>query len=160
MPNHQYADTINCPRCGSIQVKAMVAQPKKYPRPTDPQALLVWQDGYDCKKCGTEFVVNRNAPPAEPPKRGFFAGLISLIIKIVLAIIIVLAVLAYLTSKNNETTKPDSIEQVIHEKEQTSQPDIKIPTVEELNETFPVEAEKAAHEEYPNDPTKAEQASE
>ena len=56
---------ISCPYCGSVQVKAMANQPKKYPRPIDPVALADWQKGYDCKKCGNDFVV---APP-EPKSR-------------------------------------------------------------------------------------------
>lgn len=54
-----------CPFCKSIQVKKMSTQPKKYPYPTSGMfqdkteieyLQFVWNNGYDCKKCGNEFV--------------------------------------------------------------------------------------------------------
>lgn len=53
---------VSCPYCGSVQVKAMANQPKKYPRPTDPIALADWQRGYDCKKCGNDFIFTPPKP--------------------------------------------------------------------------------------------------
>lgn len=72
-----YRPKVNCPYCGSIQVKRMPAQPNKYPRPSDPALLSDWQNGYDCKKCGSEFVIDEVEPKKEG---GFFSTLFGLLI--------------------------------------------------------------------------------
>lgn len=77
---------VRCPYCGSVQVKAMSNQPKKYPRPLDPIALQEWQKGYDCKKCGNDFIVR-------PPKPlGFFTKLCGWILLIIIGSIIYAAI--------------------------------------------------------------------
>lgn len=75
---YTYQPKVNCPYCGSIQVKRMPAQPNKYPRPSDPAFLLDWQNGYDCKKCGSEFVINQNIPYKKNSR--IFSKLISIIV--------------------------------------------------------------------------------
>lgn len=164
---------ICCPYCGSIQVKAMANQPKKYPFPQTSQNFHsiesleqlqhVWRNGYDCKKCGNEFV----ALP-KPPSNDVSGKLI----KWVLVIIGIIIILSWLGSKissnssseipatnsgdtsttsNTSTNEPDNIEQIINKKEQEidSTQRINAPSVEELNEAFPIDAEQAAHGDYP-----------
>ncbi|MEG0347236.1 MAG: hypothetical protein RR605_04210 [Acinetobacter sp.] len=141
---------VSCPYCGSVQVKAMANQPKKYPRPSDPVALVDWQKGYDCKKCGNDFVV---APPKPKKPVGFFTKLMGWML------LVVIAFMAYMIianpAKDNKTdtaNEPDSIEQVIKETE-SQDSDLKYneddptpvaiePTV---NQEFTKEAEEAAH---------------
>lgn len=155
MKTHQYIDKPNCPYCGSIQVKGMARQPKKYPKPSDPTALHEWQNGYDCKKCGSEFV-------AEPlTVANVSKGCFSSIIKLTIGIILIIGVLAYLATSNKgsdkakpEASSPDAIEQVINqkEKEAINRPAVEMPSTEELNDTFSTEAEAAAHGDYDSTP--------
>jgi DNA-directed RNA polymerase subunit RPC12/RpoP len=87
---------VRCPYCGSVQVKAMSNQPKKYPRPLDPIALQEWQKGYDCKKCGNDFVVR-------PPKPlGFFTKLCGWILLAIIAFFVYAAIFS--PNKNTSTT--------------------------------------------------------
>lgn len=81
---------LTCPYCGSVQIKAMSNQPKKYPRPTDPIALQDWQRGYDCKKCGNDFIIT---PPKPKKPLGFFGKLIKYSLILIIAfILLVLAI--------------------------------------------------------------------
>lgn len=154
MTNSQYIKP-NCPFCGSVQVKAMARQPKKYPKPADPEDLNTWQYGFDCKKCGSEFVVDPSAPA---PAKSMLGGLIAWLIKIGIGIVIILMIIGYFAAKDknpdaSKTGEPDAIEKLINEKEQESnQPAVEMPSPAELNDTFSPEAEAAAHGEY-DDPT-------
>lgn len=141
---------IKCPYCGSVQVKAMANQPKKYPRPSDPVVLADWQKGYDCKKCGNDFVVM--APEPKKPA-GFFTKLMGWLLLAVIAFMVYMAIAN--PAKDNKTdtaNEPDSIEQVIKETESQNS-DLKYneddptpvaiePTV---NQDFSKEEEEAAH---------------
>lgn len=81
---------LTCPYCGSVQIKAMSNQPKQYPRPTDPIALQDWQRGYDCKKCGNDFIIT---PPKPKKPLGFFGKLIKYSLILIIAfILLVLAI--------------------------------------------------------------------
>lgn len=124
---------VKCPYCGSIQVKAMSNQPKKYPRPFDPEDFQRWQRGYDCKKCGNDFIIT-------PPKPlGLFAKLCGYI----LLAIIVFVVYSALTQDDNKNTistkedKPDET-QIIDHTPSAQQED-------PLKQEFSKEAEEAAH---------------
>lgn len=145
---------VSCPYCGSVQVKAMANQPKKYPRPTDPIALADWLKGYDCKKCGNDFVVMAPEPTKPKKPAGFFTKLLGWILLAVIAFIVYMAIANPAKDNKIETTanEPDSIEQVINETESKSS-DLKYneddptpiaiePTV---NQEFSKEAEEAAH---------------
>lgn len=105
---------LKCPYCGSIQIKAMPNQPKKYPRPTDPVELVNWQRGYDCKKCGNDFIVT---PPKPKKPIGLFTKLMSWLLLAVITFFVYMAIVN--PAKNNQTetatNEPDSIEQVIGE---------------------------------------------
>lgn len=93
----------------------MANQPKKYPKPKmywfsnkkEIEALqYVWNNGYDCKKCGNEFLAlqwemrklweqdaSTTTPinTAKPKKKsGFFGGLFSFLFKLTLFIIAVI----------------------------------------------------------------------
>ena len=119
---------INCPYCGSVQVKAMANQPKKYPRPSDPVELKNWQRGFDCKKCGNDFVVT-------PPKpMGFFTKLAGWIILALIALFIYAV-----ATDSNEEKKPTK------EETQTIQKTDKIPEEAPSQQEFSKEAEEAAH---------------
>lgn len=119
---------IRCPYCSSVQVKAMSNQPKKYPRPTDPIALVDWLKGYDCKKCGNDFVV-------KPPKPiGFFTKILGWLLLGVIGFFIYMAIV---NPNKNDTTaakKP-----ILEQKES-------IP-----HEVFSEDAEKSAHEDIPTE---------
>lgn len=126
---------ISCPYCGSVQVKAMANQPKKYPRPTDPIALADWQKGYDCKKCGNDFVVT-------PPKPlGLFAKLCGWIL---LGLVAWFVYAAFTTPSKNEvsTTEETKPSQVLEDP---------LPEENPLNQEFSRDAEKAAHENIPTE---------
>lgn len=140
---------VECPYCGSIQVKAMANQPKKYPRPTDPTALENWQKGYDCKKCGNDFIV-------APPKPTSF---LSKIMRIIFWLIVITCVVAFFIRSDEPgtvTNEPDAIEQVINEIE-SKDSDLKyndgdptpIAIEEPINQDFSKQAEKAAHSYIP-----------
>ncbi|WP_343595096.1 hypothetical protein [Acinetobacter sp.] len=124
---------IRCPYCGSIQIKAMSNQPKKYPRPIDPIALQDWQRGYDCKKCGNDFVI-------QPKKPLGFGKLIKWIILFFIAFLAI----SYFLGKGEpdikesslETPKVPSIDNAQHEEDP-------------LKQEFSKEAERAAHEYIP-----------
>lgn len=144
---------VSCPYCSSVQVKAMANQPKKYPRPTDPIELAGWQKGYDCKKCGNDFIVT-------PPKPiGFFTKIMGWLLLAVIGFIIYMAIAnPAKDNKTNTTNEPDSIEQVIN-KTESQDSDLKYnegdptpvaiePTV---NQEFSKEAEEAAHEYIPTE---------
>ena len=130
-----------CPYCNSIQVKAMANQPKKYPEPKtywhsnkkEVEALKkVWDHGYDCKKCGNEFIalpwtmtpsweVSTHKQQTEKSKKksGFFGKLIKWLIFLIIAFFALsfflveddkVATPSSEKSQNgNPTTKPDSI---------------------------------------------------
>lgn len=120
---------IRCPYCGSVQVKAMSNQPKKYPRPVDPIALADWQKGYDCKKCGNDFVVR----PVEPKKPVRFFGKL---VKWIVILLIALMALAYFLS-DETPSKPNKEASIKTES----------PTKNENphDQEFSKEAEEAAH---------------
>lgn len=127
---------VKCPYCGSVQVKAMANQPKKYPRPTDPTDLANWQKGYDCKKCGNDFIVT-------PPKPlGFFAKLCGWILLGLVAWFLYSAFTS--TNKDKIPTDHDAkLESAAEEK-----PQDKIDATPEqnpLDQEFSKEAEEAAH---------------
>lgn len=136
---------VSCPYCGSVQVKAMSNQPKKYPRPSDPIALADWQKGYDCKKCGNDFIL-------KPSKS---SGCLGLILRAIFWLIIVISLIIFFRSFNkteNTVVEPDSIEKLINDKE-SQDSDLKYnegdPTPVAIeyprNEEFSKEAEEAAH---------------
>lgn len=67
---------VRCPYCNSVQVKAARNQPKKYPKPKTSWLFVAskedvnrhadfWQNGYDCKKCGNEFIL-QTTPQSTP----------------------------------------------------------------------------------------------
>lgn len=122
---------VNCPYCGSVQVKAMANQPKKYPRPSDPAALQDWQRGFDCKKCGNDFVL---LPPKPKKPLGFFGKLVKWFFIIIIALLAIGYFFGDDKPKNKETPKEQKVQVV----DKTSQPD---PSKEE----FSKEAEEAAH---------------
>jgi DNA-directed RNA polymerase subunit RPC12/RpoP len=123
---------VSCPYCGSVQVKAMSNQPKKYPRPADPIALANWQRGYDCKKCGNDFVVT---PPKPKKPLGFFGKLF----KWAFILLIAFMALAYFIGDDKPAKKDTP-------KEQSSQHEPTISSAEDpLDQEFSKEAEEAAH---------------
>ena len=128
---------VRCPFCRSVQVKAMANQPKKYPRPTDPIALVDWQRGYDCKKCGNDFVIT----PPEPKKPlGFFGKLIKYSVIFVIALI---AFSIFIEAINRSDSEPTNKETT---KEETTQITDNAPREEDpLKQEFSKEAEEAAH---------------
>lgn len=116
--SYKDGEKVTCPYCKSIQVKAMSNQPKKYPYPEgtifsnkkEIAALReVWHKGYDCKKCGNEFIAipwtmtplwenneSVNTQPETQKKKGFIRRLFSFLFKLslfVLALIIGLSIL-------------------------------------------------------------------
>lgn len=126
---------ISCPYCGSVQVKAMANQPKKYPRPTDPIALQEWQKGYDCKKCGNDFIII-------PPKPlGLFAKFCGWVL---LGLIALFFYSAFTNSSKNDTTT--SAKKAISEQTNKPKQDESI-----LHQVFSEDAEKAAHESIPTE---------
>jgi len=64
---------VRCPYCNSVQVKRARNQPKKYPTPSflaktaKTPEFQFWVNGYDCKKCGNEFILESNPQPVTPP---------------------------------------------------------------------------------------------
>lgn len=131
---------VKCPYCDSIQVKAMANQPKKYPRPTDPIDLANWQKGYDCKKCGNDFVVT-------PPKPlGFFTKLLGWLFLAIIGFFV------YMVIANPSKNDPSTGEKPVSE-QVTQQDEVIAPTVEEnpLDQEFSQEAEEAAHENIPTE---------
>lgn len=75
----------------------MPAQPNKYPRPKDPAFLSDWQNGYDCKKCGSEFVVKEVAPK----KSG---GCLKLILGTIIFLFAAYGAYHFFFNKTNEKT--------------------------------------------------------
>ena len=139
---------VKCPYCDSIQVKAMANQPKKYPKPTDPAELADWQRGYDCKKCGNDFIV-------VPPKPlGFFTKLCGWII---LGLIALFLYSAFTSPSKDSTsaTQEAAPDPVI---EEAAQDEVLGTTSEEnpLDQEFSQEAEEAAHTPYFDEPTSIE----
>lgn len=119
---------VSCPYCGSIQVKAMSNQPKKYPRPSDPDALANWQKGYDCKKCGNDFVVT-------PPKpTSILVKLLGWALLGVIGFFIYMAVTS--PAKDAASTKNQEATQITENAPQEEDP---------LKQEFSKEAEEAAH---------------
>ena len=132
---------VQCPYCGSVQVKAMANQPKKYPRPVDPVELLDWQRGYDCKRCGNDFVVT---PPKPKKPLGFFGKLI----KYSAIFIIALIAFSIFFGALNESGDTEKQETPKEKSAQSSEPkqDESI-----LSQVFSEDAEKAAHENIPTE---------
>ncbi|MEG2263592.1 MAG: hypothetical protein RSC68_04390 [Acinetobacter sp.] len=128
---------IRCPYCSSVQVKAMSNQPKKYPRPTDPIALVDWLKGYDCKKCGNDFVVK---PPKPKKPIGFFTKMLGWLLLGVIGFFIYMAIVN--PNKNDTTAAKKPIS------EQTDKPEQKESI---LHDVFSEDAEKAAHEDIPTE---------
>lgn len=124
---------INCPYCGSVQVKAMSNQPKKYPRPSDPIALLDWQRGFDCKKCGNDFVLQ---PPKPKKPLGFFGKLIKYSFILIAAFIAISIAISSGKDSDKKDTPPKA--QKVQTIDNTPQED---PSKQE----FSKEAEEAAH---------------
>ncbi|WP_334421043.1 hypothetical protein [Acinetobacter soli] len=121
---------VKCPYCGSVQVKAMTNQPKKYPRPSDPEDLARWQKGYDCKKCGNDFIVT-------PPKPlSFIAKLCTWILVLLVGYFIYSA----LTSDSSQTDNNDS-----KQTKEVSEPKQSNSEQNPLNQEFSKESEEAAH---------------
>lgn len=128
---------IRCPYCDSIQIKSMANQPKKYPYPDKSknfhsqesleQLRQIWRHGYDCKKCGNEFVAIPEIPK-QPKRIGFFGKLFVYIFWL----IVLFFVAIYFVGKD----KPDSIAKVIDEKQ--SNHDLKY----EKNDPTPLAIEK------------------
>ncbi|WP_244939666.1 hypothetical protein [Acinetobacter guerrae] len=121
---------VRCPYCGSVQVKAMANQPKKYPRPINPEELARWQKGFDCKKCGNDFVVT-------PPKPlSFIAKLCGWILFLLICYFIYSA----LTNNKNEakTYRDSSIQEASEQNKSNSESN-------PLDQVFSKESEEAAH---------------
>lgn len=125
---------IRCPYCGSVQVKAMANQPKKYPRPTDPIALADWQKGYDCKKCGNDFVVMQPEPPKPKKPLGFLGKLFKWIVILVIAFM----ALAYFMGDDEPKKQSNPTKETVKEESI-------------LHDMFSEDAEKAAHENIPTE---------
>lgn len=124
---------INCPYCGSVQIKAMANQPKKYPRPSDPISLQNWQRGFDCKKCGNDFVVT---PPKPKKPAGFFTKLLGWLLLIVIGFIVYAAIF----TPNKDASKKDKpVKEVTVKKESSTKDD------DPSKQEFSKEAEEAAH---------------
>lgn len=145
--------------------------PRKYPRPERQffeskqdfyQRYFDWNNSYECQRCQHRFhiyfggmPIGSPEPPAQPKP-----SLISRLLAWGIAIFIIYLMFSWVNNqhpdKEASPEKPDAIAEIIKEKEaQTpAQQEVNIPTVEELNEVFPLEAEQAAHGKYPNDPTK------
>ena len=98
MINNPYANKVSCPYCGSTQVKSMPRQPSKYPKPTNVEDILNWQNGYDCKKCGSEFTV---APKETSKSGGFFKKLLKWSVILIIAFV----TLIYLIGSNKPEEK-------------------------------------------------------
>lgn len=158
---------LSCPHCNSIQVKAMRNQPKKYPEPKMywhsnkkevEELKKVWDSGYDCKKCGNEFIALKMTmtPSWEQgsssttlastiktkKKSGFFGKLIKYsLIFIVALIIISIALDASKNSNTDDNVAPKEGDKV------TATQDLTTSIVEEdpLKQEFSKEAEEAAH---------------
>ncbi len=139
---------VRCPFCDSIQVKAMSNQPKKYPRPTDPSELADWQKGYDCKKCGNDFIVM-------PPKPKTPLSLLGKLIKYSLIFIIALIVISFFieASKSPSETPEEEVAAEVIEPETIIEPEIE---EDLLDQEFSQEAEEAAHTPYFDEPTSIE----
>lgn len=156
--SHRDGDKVNCPYCESIQVKSMANQPRKYPNPVP--------HGYDCKKCGNDFVsIPWTATPqwqeevVTPPKpqksAGFFTKLLGYLLLAVIAFIVYAAIFS--SNKSEPTTvesTPDSIEKIIKEVEDSDlkyNEDDPTPVAIEATpvEEFSGEAEEAAHGDMP-----------
>lgn len=144
---------IKCPYCGSVQVKAMANQPKKYPRPSDPVALADWQKGYDCKKCGNDFVVMAPEPPKPKKPVGFFTKLLGWALLAVIGFFVYMVIANPAKDNKIDTAnEPDSIDKIINETESNNS-DLKYnegdPTPVAIeapnNQEFSKEAEEAAH---------------
>lgn len=133
---------VKCPFCDSIQVKAMANQPKKYPKPTDPAELADWQRGYDCKKCGNDFIVT-------PPKPKTPLSLLGKLIKYSLIFIIALIVFSIIidASKSPSEAPKEEVAAEVIEPELEEDP---------LDQEFSQEAEEAAHTPYFDEPTSIE----
>lgn len=141
---------VSCPYCGSVQVKAMANQPKKYPRPTDPIALTDWQKGYDCKKCGNDFIYQPNQVSESRGSFGYFGKFV----KYALIIIAALFVLSFFLESQDDLSEKESADLISAEKP-VNQPELEIPsTLEEnpLDQEFTKEAEEAVHTPYFDEP--------
>lgn len=139
---------VKCPFCDSIQVKAMANQPKKYPKPTDPAELADWQRGYDCKKCGNDFIVT-------PPKPKTPLSLLGKLIKYSLIFIIALIVFSIIidASKSPSEAPKEEVAAEVIEPETIIEPEIE---EDPLDQEFSQEAEEAAHTPYFDEPTSIE----
>lgn len=133
---------VRCPYCSSVQVKAMSNQPKKYPRPTDPAELADWQKGYDCKKCGNDFIV---IPPKPKTPIGFFGKLIKYSLIFIIALIVI-SFFIEASKSPSETPEEEVAAEMI-------EPEIK---EDPLDQEFSQEAEEAAHTPYFDEPISIE----
>lgn len=147
----------------------MSKQPKKYPEPKmywhsnrkEVEGLKkVWDNGYDCKKCGHEFIAlkitmtpsweaNSNSVGtvslgAPKKKSGFFGKLIKYSVIFIIALI-AFSIFFGALSESGDTEKQES------PKEQPTQ--ASEPKQEEsiLHQVFSEDAEKAAHENIPTE---------
>lgn len=148
MSNHK--PKVNCPHCGSIQVKRMPAQPNKYPKPTEPEDIEDWQNGYDCKKCGSEFVINTTPPKEEG---GCFSTVIGLII-LIAALYGGYHFFFSESSPSQEKQEISSEPQTIQEQNNVaSQPlaPLSETASDVSSQEFPKESEQAAHEYTPTE---------
>ncbi|MCU4483565.1 hypothetical protein [Acinetobacter ursingii] len=152
-----------CPYCKSIQVKAMSVQPKKYPYPEhnfltsrkEIEALReVWHKGYDCKKCGKEFIAipwtitplwedsekanHINAAlssTSTKTKSGFFTKLLGWMLLAVIAFFVYMIIFHKADHSKKSDTEPT---QAIENAKPTQEND-------PLKQEFSKEAEEAAH---------------
>lgn len=109
----------------------MANQPKKYPRPLDSSELARWQKGYDCKKCGNDFILQ----PQEPKKPTSFLGkLLGWIFFIILISIAYTVFVSPSTDKKPEAKNEEKAQIVGDSIEQ-----------DPLDQEFSKEAEEAAH---------------
>lgn len=128
---------IKCPYCNSVQVKAMANQPKKYPRPTNPALLADWQKGYDCKKCGNDFIV---MPPKPKKPISFFSKLIKYSLIFIIALIVI-SIFIEANESSGDSPKEEAATKAV-EPETIIEPEIK---EDPLDQEFSKEAEEAAH---------------
>lgn len=144
---YKEGERITCPHCKSVQIKSMANQPKKYPKPKmywfsnkkEIEALRrVWNNGYDCKKCGNEFLAlqwEQNASPLTTKKKsGFFGKLF----KWAFILLIAFIALAYFMSDDEPKKQSNPTKETVKEESI-------------LHDVFSEDAEKAAHENIPTE---------
>lgn len=145
-----------CPYCKSVQVKSMANQPKKFPEPKmywhsnrkQIEALQhIWRNGYDCKKCGNEFIAlkwemrkswEQNSSPYNSGKPQKKSGFFGKLLKWFFISIIALAAIGYFFGDDKPKTEEAS-------KTQKTKVIDGAPQEDPSKQEFSKEAEEAAH---------------